>query len=83
MRGSILRINLRQQCSDVKGEDGCVRSFSRDAMVRWLQFLELKPGDPVNYEVDHTGAVINVERFDLRRSPKPEAARHRQTRDPR
>jgi hypothetical protein len=69
MRGSILRINLRDQCGDVKGEDGRVRPFSRDAMVHWRQFLELKPGDPVTYEVEHTGAVINVERVD--RPPRP------------
>jgi hypothetical protein len=62
MRGSILKINLRDECGDVTGEDGLVRSFSRDAMVRWLEFLELSPGDPVTYDVEHTGAVINLER---------------------
>jgi len=61
MRGSILTINLRDECGDVVGEDGLVRPFSRDAMVRWLQFLELSPGDAVTYDVEHTGAVINLE----------------------
>jgi cold shock CspA family protein len=64
MNGTITRINRQRQLGEIRGDDGSVRSFERENMVRWLQFNELAPGARVTYEVEQAGQVINVERID-------------------
>ena len=64
MNGTITRINRLRQLGEIKGDDGTVRSFERESMVRWLQFNELKPGSRVTFEVEKAGGVINVERLE-------------------
>jgi len=64
MNGTITRINQLRQLGEIRGDDGSVRSFERENMVRWLQFNELAPGTRVTYEVEQAGQVINVERID-------------------
>ena len=65
--GTITRIDHGQQRGTIRGEDGRDRHFDREGMIYWLQFDELKPGDPVRYDVDSTGSAINVEGIDLGR----------------
>ena len=64
MNGTITRIDRPRQLGEIKGDDGTVRSFERESMVRWLQFNELQPGTPVTFEVEKAGLVINVERLE-------------------
>jgi hypothetical protein len=56
-----VQIDPRHRRGAVKGADGQVRPFERSAMVRWLQFDDLRPGTPVSYELEPGGRVINVE----------------------
>ena len=64
MNGTITQINPLRQLGEIAGDDGVVRSFERESMVRWLQFNELRRGTRVSYEVEKAGRVINVERID-------------------
>jgi|KBSSwiStaDraftv2_1062776.scaffolds.fasta_scaffold169888_2 cold shock CspA family protein len=64
LAGTISRIDRLHQYGEIQGDDGKVRLFDRENMVRWLQFNELAPGTRVSYEVENTGGVINVERID-------------------
>jgi cold shock CspA family protein len=63
-RGTITKINRGQQRGTIRGEDGRERHFDREGKIYWLQFDELKPGDPVRYDVESGGSAINVERID-------------------
>lgn len=61
-RGTITEIDRRRQRGIIRAEDGRLHHFDREGMVEWLQFNELKTGDPVRYDVETTGSAINVER---------------------
>jgi hypothetical protein len=64
VHGTIVRIDRHRQSGEVEGEDGAVRRFDREGMVRWLQFDQLQRGDGVTFDVDSSGAAINIERGD-------------------
>jgi hypothetical protein len=42
--------------------DGTDHRFERENMVHWLEFLELRPGDVVTFEIETSGDAFNVER---------------------
>ena len=62
MRGVIVLIDRARQAGEIRRDDGTRSSFDREGMVRWLQFEKLQPGDRVTYDLDSSGAAINVER---------------------
>ena len=62
LRGTITEIHRRQQRGTIHGDDGRIHQFDREGMVRWLEFDELKLGDPVRFDVEPTGSAFNVER---------------------
>jgi hypothetical protein len=78
-RGTITRIHRGQQGGTIRGEDGRERHFDREGMIYWLRFDELKPGDPVRYDVERAGSAINVERIDFGRRRASDALGSRPT----
>jgi len=61
-RGTIVSLDRRLQSGIIKADDGTPHTFEREDMVLWLQFLDLRPGDVVTFEVEGSGNAINVER---------------------
>ena len=44
LQGTITKINRLRQMGEIKGDDGQLRRFERESMVRWMQFDELTTG---------------------------------------
>jgi hypothetical protein len=62
-RGTIVRLDRLHQSGTIRADDGTEHPFERENMVLWLQFLELRPGDVVTFEVEGSANAINVERI--------------------
>lgn len=60
MRGNIIDLDTSKNCGRIRGEDGVDRDFDREHMVKYLQFLDLRPRSAVLFDVDKNGRVINV-----------------------
>jgi hypothetical protein len=61
LRGTIQGIDRLRQRGDIAGDDRSKVSFEREGLVRWLQFDRMQPGVRVIYELESSGAAINVE----------------------
>jgi len=62
LSGAIIWIDLKAQTGTIRGDDRRTHRFSREAMVFWLHFLDLKPGTRVRYEVEaSSNDAFNVE----------------------
>ena len=60
--GAVTRIDRKAQTGTIRGDDRRTHPFSREAMVFWLHFLDLKPGTRVRYEVEaHSNDAFNIE----------------------
>lgn len=61
LRGTIEGIDRLRQRGDIAGDDGTRAAFEREGLVRWLQFDKMQRGVRVIYEIESSGAAINVE----------------------
>jgi len=59
--GTVVKIQRLLQRGVIRGDDGRRRAFRRRAMVKYLEFLDIRVGDRVRFDEEGEWA-INVER---------------------